>query len=203
MLASLLSDIDSDTCDGQAIFVDANPDRFQYILDWYRYGEMLIPSQCSTDALLRDARFFMLPDYVKINRRMHCISPPAGPPQIHEQLRADVISKWPTFRQYVERLTSETAAKITDAGNISAKLEAPTKTYGPDYPFSAQYHHPDYTNSNLNPDDAVLWHEHSVAKCMEETHRIASLRLHCEYEVAEAMQSPENRFVASSSDVCG
>jgi hypothetical protein len=40
-------------------------------------------------------------------------------------------------------------------------------------------------------------------KCMEETHRIASLRLHCEYEVAEAMQSPENRFVASSSDVCG
>ena len=42
-----------------------------------------------------------------------------------------------------------------------------------------------------------------IFKCMEETHRIASLRLHCEYEVADAMQSPENRFVASSSDVCG
>ena len=130
MLASLLTDIDSDTCDGQPIFVDAKPDRFQYIFDWYRYGEMFIPSQCSIAALLRDARFFMLPDYVKINGRMHCISPPAGPPEIHERLRAEVISKWPTFRKYVERLTSETAAKVTDAAKFSAKLGAPTPMNG-------------------------------------------------------------------------
>ena len=41
-----------------------------------------------------------------------------------------------------------------------------------------------------------------IFKCMEETHRIASLRLHCAYEVAEATQLPEKCFVASSSHVC-
>ena len=41
-----------------------------------------------------------------------------------------------------------------------------------------------------------------IFKCMDETHRIASLRLHCAYEVAEATQLPEKCFVASSSHVC-
>ena len=40
-----------------------------------------------------------------------------------------------------------------------------------------------------------------IFKCMEETHRIASLRLQCGYEVVESMHSPEECFVASSSDV--
>ncbi|CAE8641873.1 unnamed protein product, partial [Polarella glacialis] len=65
LLANLLDDIGTDS--SQPIFVDASPDRFQHIVDWYRYGEMSLPSTCCKHALLRDARYFMLPDEVKMN----------------------------------------------------------------------------------------------------------------------------------------
>eukprot|EP00927_Polykrikos_kofoidii_P078570 TRINITY_DN75389_c0_g1_i1.p1 TRINITY_DN75389_c0_g1~~TRINITY_DN75389_c0_g1_i1.p1 ORF type:complete len:279 (+),score=38.36 TRINITY_DN75389_c0_g1_i1:78-914(+) len=65
LLAQLLDDVGTDS--SEPIFVDANPDRFANILDWYRYGCMFLPSGASVDALLHDAAFFLLPEEVTVN----------------------------------------------------------------------------------------------------------------------------------------
>ncbi|CAE8693652.1 unnamed protein product [Polarella glacialis] len=57
LLANLLDDIGTDS--SQHIFVDANPDRFQYIVDWYRYGSaqhLLQTCAASRRALLHASR---------------------------------------------------------------------------------------------------------------------------------------------------
>jgi len=58
LLASLVDDLGTDS--SRPMFIDANPDRFSYILDWYRYGEMFIPNDSTIEAVLRDARFFFV-----------------------------------------------------------------------------------------------------------------------------------------------
>jgi len=68
LLATLIDDIGTDC--GEPIFVDANPDRFGHILDWYRYGEMYA-QEFVIGALLRDAKFFLLPDIMRINGIAH------------------------------------------------------------------------------------------------------------------------------------
>lgn len=60
LLALLLEEVG--TAGDRPIFVDANPDRFSHILDWYRYGEMYMVEGCPVRGVLRDARFFLLPD---------------------------------------------------------------------------------------------------------------------------------------------
>ena len=121
LLFNLIDDIGTDAA--RPIFVDANPDRFQHILDWYRYGEMYVLPSCSLPAILRDARYFMLPEPLKINGKMHMISSPSTS-DVHarngpEMLRAQVISKWPNFHAYVKQLARETLDEFEERGKTS------------------------------------------------------------------------------------
>merc|ERR1719150_3021292 len=120
LLASLLDDIGTDG--SHPVFVDANPERFAYILDWYRYGEMFVPSSCPVEAVLRDARFLLLPDLIRINGEMHSVSA-SHVRDVHEDLRKAVVAKWPTFESYVQRLVSETRAHAEAMGSRSDEVD--------------------------------------------------------------------------------
>ena len=49
LLASLLDDIGTDAA--EPIYVEANPDRFAHILDWYRHGEMHVAFAIATGSI--------------------------------------------------------------------------------------------------------------------------------------------------------
>ena len=105
MLASLLRGIGTDA--KQQIFVDANPDRFAYILDWYRHGEMFVPRE-SVEVVLRDARFFRLPDILKINGVSVALTP--ANVRIQDILREKTVEKWRGFAAYVKHIQQEIIA---------------------------------------------------------------------------------------------
>mmetsp|Transcript_20002 Transcript_20002/g.46557 ORF Transcript_20002/g.46557 Transcript_20002/m.46557 type:complete len:242 (-) Transcript_20002:158-883(-) len=52
----------------EEIFVEADPKRFRYILDWYRYGSICVPNNMSVQEMRRECAFFQLPDNLKISR---------------------------------------------------------------------------------------------------------------------------------------
>lgn len=72
LLASLLGSVGANSDCDDPIFVDANPERFVHILDWYRYNEMYV-QEFAVGGVLRDAKFFSLPDTVQINGISHAI----------------------------------------------------------------------------------------------------------------------------------
>mmetsp|Transcript_53833 Transcript_53833/g.99513 ORF Transcript_53833/g.99513 Transcript_53833/m.99513 type:complete len:324 (+) Transcript_53833:72-1043(+) len=67
LLCTLLDDIGRKD-KAQAIFVDGNPKRFPYILDWYRFGSICIPRSIGMDEMRRECAYFQLPDDLKISR---------------------------------------------------------------------------------------------------------------------------------------
>jgi len=110
LLSSLLDDIDTDV--DQPIFVDANPDRFAYVLDWYRHGEIHLPTGYPVRAVLNDARFFLLPDSVYVNGCPHELQAArARQTTSEDDLRgaaaSAVFEQWHTFEQYVADLVAE------------------------------------------------------------------------------------------------
>lgn len=109
LLANMLEDIG--TQPGKALFVDANPERFGLILDWYRYGEIYSHVDGLIPALLRDACFFLLPDVVTINGRSFTLRPPASNPcpavKVREAMTSGITSAWPTFERYVNDLIKQ------------------------------------------------------------------------------------------------
>ena len=64
LLATLLDDPQRDT--RHEICVEGNKQRFRYILDWYRYGSILLPYSISVAEMRRDCAFFQLPDDLSI-----------------------------------------------------------------------------------------------------------------------------------------
>ena len=48
--------------------VEGNKERFRYILDWYRYGSILLPRSIGMSEMKRDCAFFQLPDDIKIQQ---------------------------------------------------------------------------------------------------------------------------------------
>ena len=52
----------------QEIIVEGNKERFRYILDWYRYGSILLPKTIGLSEMKRECAFFQLPDDVRITQ---------------------------------------------------------------------------------------------------------------------------------------
>lgn len=46
--------------------MEGNKERFRYILDWYRYGSILLPRSIGLAEMKRDCAFFQLPEDVQI-----------------------------------------------------------------------------------------------------------------------------------------
>lgn len=121
LLATLLDDVSTDWA--QPIFVDANPDRFSYILDWYRYGEMFLPDSCHVDALLKDARFLLLPEQLRINRDLRTTEPVRTASDLNDALHDIVLQRWPTFRAYMKYIIDETESQTTTLGAKSDEVD--------------------------------------------------------------------------------
>lgn len=113
LLASLTDDLGTDS--SRPIFIDANPDRFSYILDWYRYGEMFIPNDSTVDAVRRDARFFLLPDVVRINGTSHAIHPILAS-EAHDAMVAAVTATWPSFDDCIRDMCLDIKAHFEGLG---------------------------------------------------------------------------------------
>lgn len=121
LLATLLDDVSIDS--SKPIFVDANPDRFNHILDWYRYREMFVPSYCPVDAVLRDARFFLLPDVIRVNGISYALRPPFVE-ETRDALVRVVTSYWPNFEKYIQDLISDVKAHFVELGERAAQPHA-------------------------------------------------------------------------------
>jgi len=134
LLAQLLDDVAADVA--QPIFVDANPSRFDLILDWYRYGEMFLPKGMPLPALLRDCDFFLLPDVVVVNGiprstlrgQSSAISSHAD--HVREQFVDGILDQWPSFDAFFQERLAElshafqtrptsTGCNVWDVGDIS------------------------------------------------------------------------------------
>mmetsp|Transcript_37765 Transcript_37765/g.87725 ORF Transcript_37765/g.87725 Transcript_37765/m.87725 type:complete len:278 (+) Transcript_37765:79-912(+) len=130
LLANLLDDIGSDSA--LPLFVDANPDRFAYILDWYRFGEMHLPTGYPTKAILNDARFYLLPDTIKINGSSHMFPHPLGDlhhaavESVTDAVVASVTRDWPTFEEYVTQLIAAVQSEAEAAGARAKEVESLT-----------------------------------------------------------------------------
>jgi hypothetical protein len=66
MLAKLVSSKWKKGGNQEPLFIDRNGERFQYIVDWYRDGQITVPRTISVNALRNDALFFGLPENVVI-----------------------------------------------------------------------------------------------------------------------------------------
>lgn len=126
LLACLLDDVG--TTPGEPVFVDANPDRFAHILDWYRYREMYLPEGSALlAAVLRDARFFLLPDRVVVNGEAWDLDPERakdvkGPPSYDGTMLA-VAARWERFEEYVASVEAQAEEAIARAVEASRQTE--------------------------------------------------------------------------------
>eukprot|EP00928_Gymnodinium_smaydae_P068350 TRINITY_DN5145_c0_g1_i2.p1 TRINITY_DN5145_c0_g1~~TRINITY_DN5145_c0_g1_i2.p1 ORF type:complete len:301 (+),score=43.94 TRINITY_DN5145_c0_g1_i2:59-904(+) len=121
LLAALLEDVGTDS--KRPIFVDACPDRFGHILDWYRFGEMYVPEQqCPIQGLLREARFYLLPDIVRINGMSYSLRPGAAN-NAFDVAEAAIVDQWPGFEKYVEQVLSETQKELKALGEQSKTVK--------------------------------------------------------------------------------
>ena len=118
--------------DSRPVFVDANPDRFECILDWYRYGEIFVDKGRSVAAVLRDADYFLLPDTVKINGETHKVRDQAagedeasgGNEYVHPAAR-EARHAW-----YCRRRADSTCPTSSDHTRLRPSSPAPPTTIG-------------------------------------------------------------------------
>ena len=68
LLCTLLDDPEQRDSSSKSIFIEADKERFRYIVDWYRYGSICIPHNISMQEMRRECAFFQLPDETKIMR---------------------------------------------------------------------------------------------------------------------------------------
>eukprot|EP00927_Polykrikos_kofoidii_P040274 TRINITY_DN34463_c0_g1_i1.p1 TRINITY_DN34463_c0_g1~~TRINITY_DN34463_c0_g1_i1.p1 ORF type:complete len:286 (-),score=42.82 TRINITY_DN34463_c0_g1_i1:72-929(-) len=143
LLAQLLDDIGTDY--SEPIFVDANPDRFSHILDWYRYGCMFLHSGDSIDALLHDAAFFMLPEQVIVDgierQTLHArvannqetirtTSAKLGAARLQQKFEVEVIKQWPEFQAVFEEKVQQIEKQLlTWASMPGEELHAIAKDF--------------------------------------------------------------------------
>jgi len=118
LLASLVQDVSSFASPDEPVFVDANAERFAHILDWYRYGEMFLPPGPMVAAVLRDARFFLLPEKVTVNGVVHTLSS-GGAQGPFESVMKGVIERWEGFDEYVERMVTQANRAWTSLMQVS------------------------------------------------------------------------------------
>ena len=78
------------------IYVEGNKQRFRYILDWYRYGSILLPQSISLAEMKRDCAFFQLPDDVNIQHEQPRLVETEG--MLEKRLK-EILSSIETKRQ--------------------------------------------------------------------------------------------------------
>lgn len=103
--------LDDNAGSGRPIFVDANPDRFVHILDWYRLGEIYLPADCPLGGVLCDARLLALPEAVRINGATYPVhtndTGPDAASDACDVASANIIDCWNGFEDYLRSIVAK------------------------------------------------------------------------------------------------
>lgn len=109
---------------GRPIFVDAAPERFTCILDWYRYGEIHVPRSVPVAAVLQDAKRLGLPNEIVINGVARSTGANVAQ-KVGRDLMAGVVRQWPGFSTFLAQLLDTIREHFQAVGDLSgAKLGA-------------------------------------------------------------------------------
>eukprot|EP00927_Polykrikos_kofoidii_P049601 TRINITY_DN4363_c1_g1_i1.p1 TRINITY_DN4363_c1_g1~~TRINITY_DN4363_c1_g1_i1.p1 ORF type:complete len:286 (-),score=33.65 TRINITY_DN4363_c1_g1_i1:92-949(-) len=134
LLPQLVDDVGTNST--EPIFVDANPERFAHILDWYRYGRMFLHSGVSAEALLHDAAFFLLPDTVIVDgveRQVlrsngdnqegviESALPDVGAGRLQQQWETGMLKRWPEFDDVLRSTVEEIEEQLYDVVHMSGQ----------------------------------------------------------------------------------
>lgn len=135
LLAQLLEASSGAPSANRPVFVDCAPDRFSYILDWYRHGEIHMPASVPVEALLLDARSLQLPGELVVNGVTHSTAAASGPGAARKVARglvAEVEGRWRGFQRFLEQTLSSVASHFQQVGEISHSQEEVFDSY--DFP---------------------------------------------------------------------
>jgi len=100
---------------GEPICVSGAAARFTYILDWYRYGQISVPSSVPIAAVLKDARELLLPESIIVNGSMRGTKPPPGAKVARDLIRM-VLDRWRGFGAFFGGLLGQIEAHFRAVG---------------------------------------------------------------------------------------
>lgn len=109
---------------GEPLCVNVDEQRFSYILDWYRYGEISLPPATPVSGLLRDARLLLLPQDIIINGSLRSTQQLAGI-DVAKSLVDLVVERWAGFQEYFIRLLDEISAHFQGVAQQSVGVDEP------------------------------------------------------------------------------
>eukprot|EP00930_Biecheleria_cincta_P062809 TRINITY_DN48254_c0_g1_i1.p1 TRINITY_DN48254_c0_g1~~TRINITY_DN48254_c0_g1_i1.p1 ORF type:complete len:401 (+),score=84.41 TRINITY_DN48254_c0_g1_i1:34-1236(+) len=124
LLAKLLSEAVGQPDKTCPIAVDVSPERFQHILDWYRYGELFLPQSISAEAVLRDAARLELPEEIVINGVSRSTDTSHTAHKVGRDLIAAVLNRWPSFDSFLAGTLLDIAKHFEKVGLKSATSTA-------------------------------------------------------------------------------
>jgi len=124
LLAKLLSESVGQSDKTCPIAVDVSPERFPHILDWYRYGELFLPTTVSAEAVLRDAARLELPEEVVVNGVSRSTAPAHTAQKVGRDLIAAVLNRWPSFDSFLAGTLTDIDKHFEKVGSTSATSTA-------------------------------------------------------------------------------
>lgn len=106
LLAQLLA---ADESEGQAaILVDCiAPERFGYILDWYRSGEIWVSPGVPVEPILADAKRLGLPSEVLINGVARMCRRADNAAAVGRAVTKAIVNQWPGFAEFFQSVLSD------------------------------------------------------------------------------------------------
>lgn len=102
------------------IYVDASPLRFSSILDWYRYGEIYLPSSVPVGAFLQDAQLFKLPNEVIVNGCIRSVREHDKANKVGQGLVDNIVARWSNWKDFFEDTLQKLETHYENVGNRSA-----------------------------------------------------------------------------------
>lgn len=129
LLADLLDDIER-TCKIQPIHVEGDGDRFRYILDWFRFGSILIPSTVSMAEMKRECSYFGLPDDIKIEQDLDC----GACIQAAKRVRTECVGTGAKAAAHALFLSLYEDPNLLKLGKVLQTWESTSSAYPSDWP---------------------------------------------------------------------
>lgn len=148
------------------VFLDANPSRFEHILDWYRYGEMFLSAGVPVEAVIRDAAFFQLPSPVLISGQEYKggNDPPVQSRTLTgldgkillpaEQLLREVAKRveaaWPGFEEHFAQVLLDVQAHFWERAEASSEIALAGESVVPGF-YTLEFLQQEPTRKSVTP----------------------------------------------------
>lgn len=109
--------------DDAPIFVDCAPERFSYIIDWYRDGQINVPQGVSINALMMDAQYLELPAEIVVNGAWRTTGSKIAS-HLSRELIAGVCNRWRNFEAYMDNTLNAVARHFETLAESSDRIKA-------------------------------------------------------------------------------